>query len=161
MFSNAVIQWLPNQDILIKRFSEWLNKNGVLAVQLPLFFDMPLGKSIAMIGQQPKWASATQGVKELFTIHHKSFYYNHLVKYFKNINIWITDYYHVMDSHEAILAMIRSTGLKPYLERIPDDNEKHEFENQILDSIRKDYPQQEDGKVLFPFKRLFFVAEKE
>ena len=160
IFSNATIQWIPNHEELIKRFSNQLNDRGVLAVQLPLFFDMPLGKAISKIAEQPGWESATKGVNELFTIHDALFYYNQLSKYFSKIDIWTTDYYHVMNSHHAILEMIKPTGLKPYLERLENEYDKFELEKYVLGKISDDYPLQEDGKVLFPFKRQFFVAEK-
>ncbi|MEO6902014.1 MAG: methyltransferase domain-containing protein [Bacteroidia bacterium] len=160
VFSNAVIQWIPNHDRLLKNFSNLLNSHGVLAVQLPLFFDMPLGKLIAEVAEQPKWDATTVGVKELFTINNASYYYEQLATYFSEINIWTTNYYHVVESQSAILDMIRSTGLKPYLERIQLNTEKLEFEAQVLDKIKRDYPLQKNGKVLLPFKRLFFVAKK-
>lgn len=160
VFSNATIQWVPNHDKLINEFAGLLNESGVLAVQLPLFFEMPLGKSISDIAKQSRWATATQGVDSLFTIHTSSYYYDHLSKYFNKIDIWTTDYYHVMESHSAILAMIRTTGLKPYLERLADNTDQKHFENLVLERIKQDYPIQNNGKVLFPFKRLFFVAKK-
>lgn len=160
VFSNATIQWIPNHDELIKGFSNLLNDQGILAVQLPLFFDMPLGKSILEIAEQSKWQTATKGVKELFTINNASYYYGHLAKYFSKIDIWTADYYHIMDSQIAILEMIKTTGLKPYLERIENDIAKSEFETLVLRRIELDYPLQADGKVLFPFKRLFFIAKK-
>lgn len=160
VFSNATIQWIPDHVTLIKRFSEMLIDNGVLAVQMPLFFDMPLGKSISWISRNGKWSAATNNVDNLFTINNPSFYYDHLARYFRKIDIWTTDYYHVMESHSSILEMIGSTGLRPYLERIDDDNEKKSFENLVMEGIKDNYPLQGNGKVLFPFKRLFFVAKK-
>ena len=160
VFSNATIQWIPNHDKLLKRFADLLKDTGILAVQLPLFFDMPLSKSISEIARQDKWKVATQGVDNLFTINTSAYYYDHLAKYFSEIDIWTTDYYHVMESQSSILEMIRSTGLKPYLERLADDNEKKQFETLVLEKIKQDYPLQNNGKVLFPFKRLFFVAKK-
>lgn len=160
VFSNATIQWIPNHDKLLKRFADLLNDSGVLAVQLPQFFDMPLGKAISEIGKQSKWIDATKGVDNLFTINSASYYYDHLAKYFCMIDIWTTDYYHVMESQSSILEMIRTTGLKPYLERIADNNDKKQFETLVLEKIKQDYLLQNNGKVLFPFKRLFFVAKK-
>lgn len=160
VFSNATIQWIPNHDKLLQRFADMLNDSGVLAVQLPLFFDMPLGRAISEIGRQSKWKDATKGADSLFTINSASYYYDHLTRYFRKIDVWTTDYYHVMESQSSILEMIRTTGLKPYLERLPDDNVKKQFETLVLDRIKQDYPLQNNGKVLFPFKRLFFVAKK-
>lgn len=160
VFSNAAIQWIPNHEDLIKRFSEMLNEYGMLAVQIPLFFDMLLGKSIHEIAESDKWNNKTGGVRQLFTIHTPEFYFDILSKYFKKIDIWTTNYFHTMESHTAILEMIRSTGLKPYLERLEIDAERDAFEAEVLDGIVRDYPSQNNGKVLFPFTRLFFVAQK-
>jgi trans-aconitate 2-methyltransferase len=110
------------------------------------------------VASQPKWSKATEDVEDLFTIHQETFYYDQLSKYFSTIEIWTTYYYHIMESQEAILEMIRSTGLKPYLDRIPEQDVK-EFESLILTRLMEDYPTQENGKVLFPFKRLFFIAQ--
>jgi len=160
VFSNATIQWIHDHDKLLHRFSDLLQDSGILAVQLPLFFDMPLGKTISEIGRQGKWKAAATGVDSLFTIHTDSYYYDHLTRYFSEIDIWTTDYIHVMESQSSILEMIRATGLKPYLERIAEDSEKKQFEALVLDKIKKKYPLQTNGKVLFPFKRLFFTAKK-
>jgi trans-aconitate 2-methyltransferase len=160
VFSNATIQWIPKHDLFFERFSKRINNHGVLAVQLPLYLDMPIARSIAEVAAQEKWQNTTKAVSTLFTIHNASFYYDQLSKYFGEVEIWKTDYHHIMDSHNAILEMIRSTGLRPYLERIVDEDEKLEFETLVLQKIRQDYPLQKNGKVLFPFERLFFTAKK-
>ena len=134
-------------------------RRGVLAVQLPMFWDMPIGKSILRIAERSEWASSTSDIKNLFTIHSYSHYYDILSGLFRSVDMWETHYMHVMESHEAILEMIRSTGLKPYLEALPSDDDRKEFEHRVLQHIRTDYPLQNNGKVLFPFKRLFFVAQ--
>lgn len=159
VFSNAAIQWIPNHSELIKKFASILNDNGVLSIQMPLFFDMEIAESIAEVASQPKWSKATEDVEDLFTIHHETFYYDQLSKYFNTIEIWTTSYYHIMESHEKILEMVRSTGLKPYIDRIPEQDIQ-EFESLILKRLLDDYPTQENGKVLFPFKRLFLLAQK-
>ena len=45
IFSNACIHWIPNHQLLIKKFSDILNDNGILAVELPTFWDMSIGMS--------------------------------------------------------------------------------------------------------------------
>jgi trans-aconitate 2-methyltransferase len=131
-----------------------------MSVQLPLFWDMPLAKAIERIAANKRWINKTKGVKELFTIHDYFFYYDHLSELFTSIDIWISDYIHILDSQNSILEMIRTTGLKPYLDRLLSDSDKNDFEDFILREIKKDYPLQNNGRVLFPFKRLFFIAKK-
>ena len=46
VFSNAAIQWIPNHEDLLKKFHRMLSNNGLIAVHIPLFWDMPLGNII-------------------------------------------------------------------------------------------------------------------
>jgi trans-aconitate 2-methyltransferase len=161
IFSNATIQWIPNHFELLKKFKDMLSSSGVVAVQIPLFFDMSIGKSLAEISGEKRWPATTRHANDLFTIYHHTDYYDFLSALFHTIEIWETDYMHAMDSHEAILEMIRSTGLRPYLDTLESATDKKDFEEKVLAGIRKDYPLQKDGKVLFPFKRLFFIAKSD
>ena len=161
VFSNATIQWIPNHTELLEKLSDILNKNGLIAIQIPQFWDMPLGKAIEKIAKDNRWNSATKGVTELFTMHNYSFYYDQLSLRFNEIDIWETYYMHIMDSHFSILEMIRSTGLKPYLDMLDSEKDKQDFEAQVLTEIKRDYQAQKNGKVIFPFRRLFFIANSK
>jgi len=161
VFSNATIQWIPNHTELLEKLSDILNKNGLIAIQIPQFWDMLLGKAIGNIAKDRRWNSVTRGVTESFTMHNYSFYFDQLSLMFNEIDMWETYYMHIMDSHFSILEMIRSTGLKPYLDKLDSDKDKEDFEAQVLKQIRSDYPQQKNGKVIFPFRRLFFIANNK
>jgi trans-aconitate 2-methyltransferase len=63
-----------------------------------------------------------------------------------------------MESHLVILEMIRSTGLKPYLDCLDSNTDTAAFEHMVLTEMKNSYPATKTGNVLFPFKRLFFVA---
>lgn len=158
VFSNAVIQWVPDHQAVISKLFSLVNENGILAVQVPMFRDMPIGKSIEEVASRTGWRGYTSGCADLFTYHDCNFYYDILTGHSNLINIWVTSYIHILDSHESILEWIRSTGIKPYLDRIEDASLKNNFEKEILHEIKKIYPEQKNGKVLFPFKRLFFTA---
>lgn len=158
VFSNAAIQWIPGHENLLLKLFSFLSTGGALAIQIPQFNEMPLGKSLEKISGKIKWKELTHGCRELFTYHESGYYYDILAQSSNSIEMWETSYCHVMDSHESILEWIRSTGLKPYIDRMKDDFMKSEFEYEVLESIRQDYPEQKNGKVLFPFKRLFFIA---
>ena len=160
IFSNAAIQWIPDHFNLFKKFHKILSNKGLFAVQIPLFFNMPIGKSIARIAKDHRWSFKTEEVIKLFTIHNSSTYYNYLSELFTSVEMWETDYMHIMDSHFSILEMMRSTGLKPYLNKLESDALQKKFEDEVYKNIKNDYPLQKNGKVLFPFKRLFFIAKK-
>ena len=161
VFSNATIQWIPNHTELLKKLYDILTKKGLIAIQIPQFWNMLLGKAIGNIAKDRRWNSVTRGVTESFTMHNYSFYFDQLSLMFNEIDMWETYYMHIMDSHFSILEMIRSTGLKPYLDKLDSDKDKEDFEAQVLKQIRSDYPQQKNGKVIFPFRRLFFIANNK
>jgi trans-aconitate 2-methyltransferase len=157
VFSNAVIQWIPNHVDLFKRLFNLTNNGGVLAIQVPRFNTMPVSKAIQRVANKEIWTEVTRGSLESFTYHDEKYYYDLMSIYSKSIEMWQTDYIHILESHHSIIEWIRSTGIKPYLDRLKD-GVKPLFENEILAEIKSDYPVQSDGKVLFPFKRLFMIG---
>jgi len=62
-----------------------------------------------------------------------------------------------MKSHNDILEWYRATGLRPYLEVLPDDK-KNEFECDIMENLIQRYPKKKNGDVIFRFPRFFFTA---
>ncbi|MFA5857750.1 MAG: methyltransferase domain-containing protein [Elusimicrobiota bacterium] len=160
VFSNATIQWIPNHENLLKTFDALLTENGVLAFQIPLFRDMPLGKILDNVAQEERWKNKTEHCSKLFTYHDYSFYYNILSPKMSFIELWETQYLHVLESQPAIIEWSKSTGLKPYLDSLSSDSEKTDFEKEVLGEIQKSYSLQENGKVIFTFKRLFVVGYK-
>ncbi|TFG61605.1 MAG: methyltransferase domain-containing protein [Spirochaetales bacterium] len=158
VFSNAVIQWIPDHKNLFEKFFSLLSVGGIIAVQLPLFRDMELGMIISSVSRRSRWKKAMEGCAELFTYHDAGFYYDLLSEKLLKIDMWITDYIHVLPSHRGILDWIKTTGLKPYLDRLPDEQDRLSFGDEVLEDIKARYPLQADGKALLPFKRLFFIG---
>jgi trans-aconitate 2-methyltransferase len=160
VFSNATIQWIPDHENLLKRFCAMLSENGVLAFQIPLFRDMPIGKAIAKVAQGERWRIKTAGCSNLFTYHDYGFYFDRLSKVLSLVELWETYYLHVLESHLSIVEWTKSAGMKPYVDRLSNGLEKMEFEEEVLSELKKEYPLQENDKVIFPFKRLFVIGYK-
>jgi trans-aconitate 2-methyltransferase len=161
VFSNATLQWIPNHESLIRTLFDYVQSQGALAVQVPANSGSPLHHAVLRVSKREKWKEAMVGCDELITYRDASFYYNQLSALSKRIFIWYTTYYHVMASHQNLIDWYASTGMKPYLERLATDELRRLFQSQVLDECRPAYPEQQDRKILFPFKRLFFVAYKE
>lgn len=158
VFSNAAIQWMPDHARLIARLAGLIRLRGALAVQTPMFREMPIRQAFARTAARPRWQTAMQGCGDHFTFHPPEFYYGLLSPQAASIDLWETSYVHVMDSLPALVEWMRATGLRPYLERLPEPADKQAFEGDLLEELEQDYPAQPDGKVLFPFRRLFFIA---
>ena len=54
---------------------------------------------------------------------------------------------------------MRGTALLPFLHPL-DDAERAAFTRDLGDRLAEAYPVRDDGSVLFPFRRLFMVAQK-
>ena len=61
---------------------------------------------------------------------------------------------HQMDNSDAVVEFVKSTALIPYLERLSELQEK-EFLGQLKKRTAEYYKPCENGKVLFPFERIF------
>ena len=93
-----------------------------------------------------------------FTMEDPSFYYDILGNQASKIEIWETEYYHVLDSPTSIIDWISGTGLRPFLDVLENSSERQRFVDMLRTKVAESYPRRCDGKVLFPFKRLFVVA---
>ncbi|EKQ53470.1 MAG: trans-aconitate methyltransferase [Methanobacterium sp. Maddingley MBC34] len=160
IFSNATIQWILDQEKLIFDLVGMLESNGALAVQVPMYHKMPVSRAIKTVSLNERWKEQTNGASDAFTFHSSDYYYDILSANLKSINMWETSYFHIMHSHQSIVEMLKSTGIRKFLDTLDTQEEKIEFEKDVLKEITKAYPAQKDGNVLFPFKRLFFIGYK-
>jgi trans-aconitate 2-methyltransferase len=151
VFSNAALQWLPDHASLFPKLLERAGSKGALAVQMPAAPDaLPhrLMRELAPAGLQVRTWGA----------HEPAFYYDLLAPNAARVDIWRTEYQHVLPNADAILDWYKATGLRPFLEAITSPRARDEFLERYRERIGAAYPPQPDGKVLFPFRRLFIVA---
>lgn len=157
VFSNAFMQWIPNQKQFVANSFEVLNEDGIFAAQIPLFNEMPANDCI--INAYKEVAGNCSGDNGIFTIYSAQEYYDLFSHYYSDIDIWVTDYYHVMQSQAEILEFLTGTALRPYMQNLKKEQTEH-FLKAVHDKLCEVYPTQKDGKVLFAFKRLFIIAKK-
>ena len=69
----------------------------------------------------------------------------------------MTEYLHVLPEPAAVIDWMRGTGLHPFLQASPTTRSVPIFWSGCCRRGRG-YPRQADGRVLFPFRRLFVVA---
>jgi trans-aconitate 2-methyltransferase len=157
VFSNAAIQWIPDHKRLLERLFNLVADGGVMAMQVPNTGSMPIGLAVLQTAGEARWQQHFSGVHTSLHYEDLSFYYDVLSPLAGEIHLWETHYNHVMSGHNAIIEWYKSTGMRPYLERL-DETERAEFIQGVLSRVRVAYKAQQDGRVLFPFRRLFFVA---
>ena len=157
VFSNACIQWIPDHANLITNMLNLLKRNGILAVQIPMNFNEPIHKIVSELTASGKWKKYFINPSVYSTLS-QSEYFDILSEISEEFHIWETVYYHVMKSHNDILEWYRGTGLRPYLDVLPDDK-KTEFEADFMENIVRRYPKQKNGDIIFRFPRFFFTAK--
>lgn len=157
VFSNAAIQWMPNHNQLLEKLFNMLNKGGVLAVQTPYTPQMPIKTAINQTASEENWKIYFDDMDNGLEYQNLSYYYDVLSPLTNEIYLWETHYNHVLSSHKAIIEWYSSTGMRPYLARL-NEAEQEKFKEAVLLKIGKEYKIQNDGNVLFEFRRLFFIA---
>lgn len=164
IFSNAALQWVPDNGRLLPVMLEMLRPGGVLAVQVPFSTDerrpMPSHTELQRLVDEPKWRGRFAGAARHPAYCGPGYYYDVLSGLGAAFDIWQTDYIHVMDSHLDIVAWNKGTALLPYLDVLPDDRLREEFLKDFGEAMKAAYPPQADGKVLYPFTRILFTAQK-
>jgi trans-aconitate 2-methyltransferase len=158
VFSNAMLHWVPDHEQLCPRLLEQAEPGGALAVQAPAHYDSPLHREIVDVSRHPSWADRMEKPRKALTNHAPGFYYDLLAPMASRVDVWETTYYHVLAGPGAVLEWFRGTGLRPFLEALADDEERGRFEAMLGERYEKTYARRPNGRVLFPFRRLFFVA---
>jgi trans-aconitate 2-methyltransferase len=158
ILSNAVFQWIEHHEQLLPRLLEQLSAGGVLAVQLPRNLDAPWHELMREVASTGPWAGKISG-RSPDAVQTPEWYFDLLRPICAEVDLWETEYIHVMADHEAIVEWGRGTALRPYLDAL-DPAEQERFLSRYLEAIRRAYPARPGGEVLFPFRRIFFVATK-
>jgi trans-aconitate 2-methyltransferase len=140
VFSNAALQWLRNHQVLIPRLFSLVAEGGALAFQIP--------------SRRDRMAAPRSSL----TMEYPPVYYDLLAEHASALDIWETEYFHVLESSDAIIDWMSSTGLRPFLAVLTEESEKQRFLSLLRARVADSYPQQVDGKVLFPFRRTFVIA---
>ena len=100
----------------------------------------------------------TAGVERILSDNTPEFYYDIISSAVSKVALWTTTYYHILRSHTELVEWYKGTAMRPFLEKLPDDEARAEFEKEVLTRCKANYVIQRDGKLLYPFRRTFFIA---
>ena len=157
--SNAALQWVPNHQQLIARWSSTLPSGGWVAVQVPGNFDSPSHALMRQLAGEKRWAPKLPDVlRNTLAVSPPESYAKVLLGAGLNADVWETTYVHVLTGDDPVLEWVRGTGLRPILAALspPDAGE---FATQLAAELRRAYPQGPHG-TLFPFRRVFAVGHR-
>lgn len=155
LFANAVMQWVPGHDAVLLRLLGSLADGGAVAMQVPRNFDEP---SHRLMRELPgPWADSIAAVPPRPAVWSPERYYDLLAGAGAAVDIWQTTYEQVMPDPGAIVQWVKGTGLRPYLDAVPESM-REDYLGAYAEAIGEAYPVRADGRRLFTFPRLFLVA---
>lgn len=162
-FSNAVIQWVPDHHELVPRLWGMLPSGACLAIQAPLSWDMRSHQIMRETLDNGGANGGPLGSAELRSavgnrwVQDPDFYYDLLAPEADHLDVWTTEYQHVLTGDDAVLEWVTGTGLRPILNGL-EDGERESYLEEYRRRLNVEYPKRTDGFTLYPFRRLFFVA---
>jgi trans-aconitate 2-methyltransferase len=163
VYSNAALHWLPDHATLVPRIAAMVAPAGVLAVQMPDNFRAPSHAAIAALAQTARWRARLAPLIRAMPTAPAADYYEWLAPSFARIDIWTTEYLQVLAPSAAgdhpVAAWTKGTWLAPFLS-VLDGAEQVEFLAAYEAELATAYPLLADGGALFPFRRLFIVANR-
>lgn len=158
VFSNAALQWLRGHAGLVRRLFAQLAPGGALAFQIPSGVYSPVRVLMREVAQDDAWRARMGAALDALTMEQPHVYYDALAPVARSIDMWETEYCHVLTSAAAIVEWMSGTGLRPYLDALDDDPERARFIDMLTARVEAAYTRRSDGRVLFPFRRLFVIA---
>ncbi|CAA7611418.1 Trans-aconitate 2-methyltransferase [Candidatus Terasakiella magnetica] len=157
LFSNAALHWLGDHAALFPRLLAQVKPGGVLAVQMPHNHYAASHAIMAEAAEAGPWRDVLAPLAARFPVSDPSFYYDLLAPLSQSLDIWETEYLHVLDGDNPVVAWTRGTALRPLLDAVAEPW-RSAFLLEYSRRIANVYRPRADGRTLLPFRRLFMVV---
>ena len=157
IYSNAALHWLRDHADLFPRLMSDVAPGGVLAVQMPRNFGSPSHTAIVEVARGGDWRGRLEPLIRAAPVGEPAFYFDLLAPLAASVDIWETEYVHVLSGIDPVTEWTKGSALKPLLDALAEPA-RTAFERRYADLVAKAYPQRPDGRTLFPFRRMFIVA---
>jgi trans-aconitate 2-methyltransferase len=159
IYSNAALHWLSDHEALFPSLIERVEPGGILAVQMPRNFEAPSHTLIAETALSGPWRAQLEHLVTPPPVKEPGFYHSLLAPHCENIDIWETEYLQVLEGENPVKEWTKGTWLTRYLDALKGAD-KAEFEATYGQRIASAYPRNSQGQTLYPFRRLFIVAQR-
>ncbi len=158
IYSNAALHWIDGHDRLFPALLSGLAPGGVLAVQMPRNFLAPSHTLIVEAARRGPWRATLEPLLRPAPVAEPGVYFDLLAPRTASLDMWETEYVQVLDGENPVKEWVKGTWLRPLLDAL-DDPLRSDFETCYTELVARAYPRRADGRTLFPFRRLFIVAE--
>jgi trans-aconitate 2-methyltransferase len=157
LFSNAALHWLDAHPRLFPRLVGELASGGVLAVQMPRNHGAPSHTEMVAAAAAERWRDRLRTALRMHPVAEPAVYHDILAPHVSRLDIWETEYLHVLEGNNPVVEWTRGSALKPLLDAL-EEPERSAFLADYAERIARAYPPRPDGRTLFPFRRLFIIA---
>lgn len=155
--SNAMFQWIPDEEAVLRRLAEHVRPGGAIALQVPNNADAPSHALMREVADRPAYAEHTRGVLRVRGTAPETY-----LQLFADLgwscDAWETTYLHVLPGDDPVFEWVKGTGARPVLQVLPDGL-REQFVEEYKAELRAAYPPRPFGTVL-PFRRTFAVATR-
>ena len=158
IYTNAALQWVPAHETLLPALLNQLRPGGVLAMQVPRHFESPSHLGLKEVVMQSEWRPQLEPLL-LAPIPSPETYWRWLSPHARNLDLWETIYLQVLDGKDPVVNFMRGTALRPFLSAL-EEGEAAKFIDDFATRMAAAYPPQANGQTLFPFRRLFLIAQR-
>src|SRR5262249_36703513 len=159
LFSNATLHWLDDHPRLLPRLAAHLAPGRVLAVQLPCNRDAPCHLLINAAASDGPWRQGLAQVRPIYrAVESPEVYDQILAPLAERVDIWQTEYLHVLEGENPVFEWTKGTELRPYLD-VLDETNRSAFLAAYATRVAAAYPKQPDGRTLLPFRRIFLIVQ--
>ena len=159
LFSNACLQWLPDHDRLFPRLIEQVAPGGTIAIQMPHNHDQPSHRIIAELAEEVPFKAPLTGKLRHDPVASSDAYWRTMKPLVAKLDVWEIDYLQALTGDDPVLNWTMGTALRPVLDAL-EETLKARFIEKYRDGLRRAYPREAEGSTLFPFRRLFILAER-
>jgi len=163
VYSNAALHWLDGHEALFTRLMTDVAPGGALAVQMPDNFRAPSHRLLYEVARSPRWRDVLAHLIRPDPVHAPERYFEWLAPHAKTVDIWSTEYLQELaaraDGEHPVIAWTKGSALVPLLAAL-DAASGVAFVADYAARIEAAYARRDDGTALFPFRRLFIVAQR-
>jgi trans-aconitate 2-methyltransferase len=155
---NAVLQWVPGHDGLVRDWADMLAPGGWLAFQLPGNFSSPSHVIVRELAASARWRALLADAELNRQAADPGDYVDLLARTGYTVDAWETTYHHILPGDNAVVEWTMGTTLRPVLALL-DSEQAASFLADYAERLRGAYQVGPLGTV-FPFRRVFAVAHR-
>lgn len=161
LFSNALLQWIPDHPASFPRWIEALAPKGVFAFQVAGNHSAPSHTLLTELCESPPWRERLGSyVRRGDVVLSPAEYLERLTGLGCAVDAWETTYQQLLPGEDAVFDWVKGAVLRPLLTALRHEPERQRaFLECYRDALREAYPRGPHGTV-FPFRRIFVVAQR-